>query len=258
MACWDPQQYLKFGDIRTRPSRELVAAVRLDAPRTIIDLGCGPGNSTAGLAARWPAAAIVGLDGDAAMIAAAKRDHPRIDWQTGDITAWAQGSDKSYDLVFTNAALQWVPDHAALYPALLSRVTPGGALAVQVPENTQAPGQVALRELAASPEFRADIGPAPVRDWHVLPAADYYNMLAPLARHVDLWRTEYLQVLSGDNPVVDFYRGSALRPYLERLPAGRRAAFLEAFTARMRAAYPRRADGATLFPFMRLFVIAYR
>jgi trans-aconitate 2-methyltransferase len=256
MPTWNAGQYLRFADERTRPCRDLAAAVALEAPRRVVDLGCGPGNSTAVLAARWPDAEIVGLDSSEAMIAAARGDAPQRTWIVGDIATWT-GEARS-DLVFSNAALQWVRDHDAVYPRLLSQVAPGGALAVQVPYNLVAEAHEAMREVAARPAWRAHFGEK-VREWHVHPAAFYYDLLSPLATRIDLWETEYLHVMPDAAAIVEWYKGTGLRPFLDRLPEeADRQRFLGDYLEAVTAAYPARRDGRVLFPFRRLFLIAYR
>jgi trans-aconitate 2-methyltransferase len=261
MPTWNAAQYLRFADERTRPCRDLAAALALEAPRRIIDLGCGPGNSTAVLAARWPDAETSGLDSSEAMILAARRDAPQRTWAVGDIGTWKAPEEAPFDLVFSNAALHWVPDHDALYPRLLAQVSPGGALATQVPNNMGAAAHEAMREIAARPAWRAHF-PVPVREWRVHPASFYYDLLAPLAARIDIWETEYLHVLPGPEAIVEWYKGSGLRPFLDALPdEGDRQRFLDDYLQAVTAAYPARQaplGGHVLLPFRRLFVIAYR
>jgi trans-aconitate 2-methyltransferase len=255
VPTWNADQYLRFADERTRPCRDLAAAVALAAPRRIVDLGCGPGNSTAVLAARWPAAEIVGLDSSDAMIAAARRDAPERTWILGDIASW---TGDPFDLVFSNAALQWVPDHARVYPRLLAQVAPGGALAVQMPCNFDASAHEAMRAIAARPEWRHHFSGG-VREWHVHPAPFYYDVLAPHASRVDLWETEYFHVMPGPAAIVEWYKGTGLRPFLDPLPdEAARQRFLADYLDAVTTAYPSQSDGRVVFPFRRLFVIAYR
>lgn len=267
MPTWDPQQYLRFGDERTRPCRDLVARIALDAPSRIVDLGCGPGNSTDILAQRWPTATLVGVDSSADMIASARQAHethahhaatPRFTWTVGDITTWARGETTTYDLVFSNAALQWVPDHATLYPRLFDHVAEGGALAVQVPDNFGAAAHRAMREIAASPAWRSRFPTEGVREWYVHDLTFYYDLLAPRASRIDAWTTEYLHVLPSAEAIVEWYRGSGLRPFLDALSAADRDAFVEEFRQVMRAAFTPRSDGRVVFPFRRFFLIAYQ
>lgn len=254
MPSWQSGQYLKFAGERTQPAVDLAGRIALAAPRRVIDLGCGPGNSTAVLAARWPGAALTGLDSSPAMIAAAQRDFPNGRWLTGDIATWT--ADAPWDVVFSNAALQWVPDHAALLPRLLTQVAPGGVLAVQMPANFDAPAHRLMRELGATAKWRRHFPAAP-REWAVQDAAFYYDLLAPLTARFDLWHTDYLHVMPGPEAIIEWYQGTGLRPWLDALPGdAERADFLADYGALIAAAFPRRPDGRVLFPFRRLFFIA--
>jgi trans-aconitate 2-methyltransferase len=283
MPSWDSALYLKFNRERTQPSRDLAARIELAAPARAIDLGCGPGNSTAVLAQRWPGAAITGLDSSAAMLAQARAQFPQGNWIEGDIAHWARAADAPrlagpamtppaageaagetagegdrFEVVFSNAALQWVPDHLPLLPRLLGRVAPGGALALQVPANLDAPPHRVLRELAASAAWR-EFFVTPPRAWHVHAPEAYYDVLARHAARIDLWTTEYFHVLENLDGVVEWYRGTGLRPWLEALPdEATRARFLGAYRARLVPYFGARVDGRVLFPFRRLFVIAYK
>jgi trans-aconitate 2-methyltransferase len=260
MPTWDSTQYLRFAHERTQPSIDLTARLTLPAPARIVDLGCGPGNSTAVLAQRWPAAALAGVDNSPDMLATARRDFPRIGWQEADITTWASehAGKNRFDLIFSNAALQWVPDHAKVIPRLLAGVAPGGALAFQMPHSLEAPHQRCIRELAAAPAWRTRFVRPPV-SWHVEPPGFYYDALAPHAAKVDLWLTDYLHQLDGPADVVAWHRGTGLRPFLESLPDDRaRDEFLRDYLATITPHYPRRADGRVLMAFRRIFVIAYR
>jgi trans-aconitate 2-methyltransferase len=259
MPTWNADQYLKFANERTQPSRDLVARIALDAPGTIIDLGCGPGNSTQIVTQRWPEAAVSGLDSSPAMIQAARRDYPGQDWAVGDITEWASAAGPAFDLVFTNAALQWVGDHDALYPALLGRVAPGGALAVQVPANREAPSQRAIREVAHADRWRPHFPADGVREWRVQSAGFYYDCLVGRAAHLDIWYTDYVQVMDSTAAIVEWYKGTGLRPFLDALASDElRERFLADYLAALGPHYPPQADGKVLFPFRRLFLVAYR
>jgi len=256
MPSWNADQYLRFAAERTRPCRDLVAAIDLETPQRIIDLGCGPGNSTSVLANRWSGAEIVGLDNSEAMIAAARKDAPGRTFVVGDIGSWS--ADAPFDLVFSNASLQWVDDHAALYPRLLSFVGAGGAMAAQVPCNMNSPAHEVMREMAQSPEFKTFLGDD-VRQWHVHEPAFYYDVLAPHASYVDIWTTEYQHILPNAAAIVEWYKGTGLRPFLDRLPdAAMRARFIEVYEENITRAYPARPDGRVILPFQRLFVVAYR
>jgi trans-aconitate 2-methyltransferase len=252
---WDPTRYLSFGDERTRPALDLLARVPLTDAARVADLGCGPGNSTALLAERWPEAAIIGVDSSPEMLAKARASGVRATWLQADIAAWAP--DRPLDLIYSNAALHWLGDHAALLPRLQSQLRAEGVLAVQMPRNFAAPSHALLRETAANGPWAGHL--AGILDERPVAAPEwYYDLLAPLTRELDIWETEYLHVLEGDDPVLRWSRGTALRPLMEALDAEQFAAFEAAYAARLRAAYPRRPDGRTLFPFRRLFIIAQR
>lgn len=256
MPSWDSSQYLRFANERTQPAMDLAARIAVRAPARIIDLGCGPGNSTAVLAGRWPDAAVTGLDLSATMLASAREEFPRLRWVQGDIAQWS--GEAPYEVVFSNAALQWVPSHAREFPRLFGQVAPGGALAVQMPANFDAPPHRLMREVAALPSWR-DHFATPPREWHVHPAEFYYDVLRPLAAKVELWTTEYVHVLEGIDGVIEWYRGTGLRPWLDALPDdATRRAFLGAYRARLVPYFSPRSDGRVLFPFRRLFLIAYR
>jgi len=256
MPTWNPAQYLKFTDERTQPCRDLVARIAVAQPRRIVDLGCGPGNSTAVLAERWPDARITGVDHSADMIRAAREKYPKVAWQQVDLADWT--ASEPVDLVFSNAALQWVGDHARLIPHLFEQVAPAGALAWQVPCNMDAPAHQIMRDLTASFEWRGHFAET-VREWHVHEPAFYYDLLAPHAARLDLWRTEYLHVMESPAAIVEWYKGTGLRPFLDRLtsPADQER-FLGDYLHEIERAYPRQPDGRVLFPFHRQFVIAYK
>ncbi len=252
---WDPAQYLTFADQRTRPALDLLARVRLAAPGRIVDLGCGPGNATALLAARWPDAALTGIDSDPAMLERARASEVRASWQQADIAEWQAAAP--VDLLFSNACLQWLPDHGRLLPRLVEQLAPGGMLAVQMPANFVAPSHALMRALAAEPPFAQALAgvlraePVHAPEW-------YYGCLAGRAATLDLWTTEYLQALTGPDPVLRWVRSTALRPVKDALDAASFARFEAAYAERLRAAYPARPDGVTLFPFRRLFLVARR
>ena len=261
MPSWDSAQYLSFASESTQPSIDLVARIALDAPKRVVDLGCGPGNSTAVVGRRWPNAQIAGVDNSAAMLAAARRDFPQWTWRESDLTAWAeragQPDGETYDLIFSNAAFQWVPAHGALLPRLFEAVAPGGALAFQIPHSLEAPHQLCIRDLAASAAWQRRFVRPPV-SWHVEPPGFYYDALAPRAARIELWLTDYLHVLDGPEAIVEWHRGTGLRPFIDQLPdEAARAEFLRDYLATITPHYPRQADGRLLMPFRRMFCIAY-
>jgi trans-aconitate 2-methyltransferase len=252
---WSPERYLAFADQRTRPAVDLLARVPLQRPERAVDLGCGPGNSTRLLAKRWPAADVIGIDSSGDMLASAGQSGIRATWVEADLAAWAP--QHAPDLIFSNAALHWVGGHETLLPRLLECVRPGGVLAVQMPRNFEAPSHTLLRATAASGPWADRL--AEVLDWRPVATPEwYYDLLAPQAAALDIWETVYLHVLEGDDPVLRWTRSTALRRIVQALDEADCAAFEAAYAARLRAAYPRRADGRTLFAFRRLFIVAQR
>ncbi len=249
MASWDQAQYLKFEAERTRPARELLARVRVEAT-TAVDLGCGPGNSTALLCERWPSARVVGVDNSSDMLARARQDLPEVEFLDGDVAGYRPA--QPVDVLFANAVFQWVPDHATLLPALLHCVKPGGALAFQVPDNLTEPTHRLMRELPG-PWSAATRALQPRT--HVGAASFYFDLLAPFGE-VDIWRTTYQHVMPDAEAIVEWVKGTGLRPYLEVVPD--REAYLRAYTAAIDAAYPSHHGGARLFSFPRLFVVVHR
>jgi trans-aconitate 2-methyltransferase len=250
MPTWNAHQYLKFADERIRPCKDLVSRIGIADPRRIVDLGCGPGNSATVLAERWPNADIAGVDNSSAMIDVARREQAGRNWIASDIWDWTRTEPSRFDLVFSNAALHWVPDHAALYPRLLGSVAEGGTLAVQIPADFNALPHQLMRELAP-PNVHAN-------EWHCHEPSFYYDVVAPHARVVDIWESVYQHVLPDSDAIVEWYKGSGMRPFLEAMTSdAQREEFMARYTQRIREAYPVRPDGKVLFPFRRLFLIAY-
>lgn len=246
---WNPQTYLAFADERTRPAAELLARVPAENPARVIDLGCGPGNSTALLRSRWANAHIEGLDSSPDMLAQAKKAGVAAGWIEADVATWE--ASQPYDVIFSNATYQWIGDHYALLPRLISGVRKGGTFAFQVPHNQDAPSHALMRETANGwPQL------AGVREISVLTPHDYYAILKPHAQTVDIWETEYLHTLSGDDAVYHWVSGTGLRPFVQALSGLDRDAFIAAYKEKLHAAYPTRDDGTTLFPFKRLFCVA--
>ena len=250
---WDPEHYLRFGDERLRPALDLLARVPHPGPARVVDLGCGSGSAMPALRSRFPGAALRGVDGSAEMLAKARA--AGFDTEQADIAAWAPADPA--DVLFSNAALHWLPGHAALFPRLLGRLAPGGVLAVQMPHMHAAPVRAAQDRLAAEGPWArllAGVTSAPA----VADAAWYYDLLAPRTAALDIWTTEYLHVLRGEDPVARWALGSSLRPYMDALEGEPelREGFLAAYASEMRRAYPPQADGAVLLPFRRLFILA--
>ena len=253
MPTWDASLYLKFSAERTRPALDLVARVPDVGVARVADLGCGPGNSTAVVRARWPAAHVTGVDSSPAMIAAATEAHSAGRWVLADLTTFAE---TGFDLVFSNAALQWVPDHARVFPHLLGLVRPGGVLAVQVPLHHRSRLHALIAAVADRPAWRDRLAAAKAL-LGMEPPEFYYDVLRPHAASVDVWATEYQHPTADAAAVIEWIRGTGLRPYLEALADDReRADFTAALQAEVEAAYPLRSDGRILFPYTRLFVVA--
>lgn len=259
VPTWNAEQYLKFGDERAQPCRDLIARIALSKPRSIVDLGSGPGNSASLLAGRWPAAEITGIDNSEEMIAVARKTHPAGKWLQGDITRWATEGGQSFDLVFANASLQWVPDHERVFPRLLARVAPSGAFAAQMPSNLDEPAMWIPREMAASERWRRWFPKGFVDNWWVHGLPFYYEALAPHAERLDLWQTRYFHIFADAGAIAEWYKGSGLRPFLEAIsePADREK-FMAEYLDGLRQHYRPQPDGKVLFPFRRIFLIAYR
>ena len=253
MPSWDEAQYLKFADERTRAARELLARVPLGHPAHVVDLGCGPGNSTALLHERWPDARVVGVDSSPEMLARARRDLPGLTFELGDVRGYAPA--QPVDVFFANAVLQWVPEHGSLLQQLLASLAPSGALAVQMPCNFDEPSHRLMREVPGPWSTR--IAGVSARAG-VARAAVYYDLLAPTAATVDVWQTTYEHVMADAPAIVEWLKGTGLRPYLEALAPDMRADYLAAYTDAIDAAYPARSDGKRLFSFPRLFLVAVR
>jgi trans-aconitate 2-methyltransferase len=251
MPSWDADRYLSFEDDRTRPARDLLARVPDVGPSYVVDVGCGPGNSTRLLVERWPEAVVVGIDSSPEMLAKARGDLPGAEFVEADLRDWTP--PRQVDVVFSNATLQWVDDHPSILARLVSWLAPGGVMAVQMPANFDAPSHVSMRQVAARSRWRSRLEGA-LREAPVAAPQDYYEWLAPFGQ-VDIWRTEYFHTLHGDDPVFDWVSGTGLRPVLDRLDDGDAAAFSAEYSEELRKAYPRRADGTTLFPFRRIFLV---
>jgi trans-aconitate 2-methyltransferase len=250
---WDPQQYMKFGAERTRPAAELLARVPLASPQRVIDLGCGPGNSTALFIERWPDADVTGMDSSPEMIAQAKKSGVNAMFEVGDIVAWS--AKEPFDVVYSNATLQWVSDHAHLLPRLMNAVADGGVFAFQVPCNFGEPSHTLLYELAQSGPWAAKLKNRRDRA-AVLKAGAYFDILEPLSKSLDIWETTYMQVLDGDDAVFHWMSGTGLRPFSNALQGEERETFLAEYKRRLAHAYPMRKSGKTLYPFQRLFCVA--
>jgi trans-aconitate 2-methyltransferase len=253
---WSARQYLKFEDERTRPPRDLLAQVLLQSPRRVVDLGCGPGNSTELLLARYPDAEVTGLDSSPDMLRQARERLPKCTFEQADLSSWRPR--ERTELLFANAVFQWVPDHPAVLARLVESLPEGGVLAVQMPDNTDEPALALMREVAGSGPWASTLAAAGAARDDLPTPADYYDLLRPLCSHLDIWHTVYNHVMAGPQGVVEWFKGSALRPFLDALDGGAREAFLADYTARIAKAYPARYDGKALLRFPRLFIVAVR
>ncbi len=252
---WDPNVYLSFEVERTRPAIELLARVPNGSPANIADLGCGPGNSTALLVARWPHARIEGIDSSPDMLDEAAESGVRATWCQADIADW--NPQHKVDVIFANAAFQWVADHRILLPRLMSFLDQGGTLAFQVPRNFDEPCHRLLHAVAQDGPWAPKLNG--VRDWwNVCAPDDYFSTLEPHSARIDIWETRYLQVLDGEDAIFRWMSGTGLRPFAAALKGAERDAFLAEYKSRLAEAYPMRASGKTLYPFQRLFCVAVR
>ena len=254
MSDWSAGDYLRFEDERTRPARDLLAALRLRRARRVVDLGCGPGNSTELLVERFPEAEVSGLDSSPAMLDEARRRLPGRTFVEADLATWAP--EPGTDLLFANAVFQWLPDHPAVLRRLLAALPQGGALAVQMPDNLAEPSHRLMLEAAAELGLASRLAAAARPP---LPApALYYDLLRPLSARLDLWRTTYHHPIENAAGIVQWVRSTGLKPFLDRLDGAERAQYLGAYEARLAQAYPPRADGRVLLRFPRLFLVAER
>jgi trans-aconitate 2-methyltransferase len=251
--AWDPKTYLKFDAERTRPAAELLARIAMEAPKRVVDLGCGPGNSTALLAAHWPDADLEGVDSSPEMLAEASQSKIKSRWTEADIATWQASAPR--DVIFSNATFQWLGDHKTLLPRLISFVAPGGVLAFQVPRNFTEPCHTLIHAVAKNGPWAAKL--VNVRDWwNVLEPEEYFRVLETHAAAIDIWETRYVQVLAGDDPVYRWMMGTGLRPFANALEGKERENFLEEYRRQVALAYPREKSGVTLYPFQRLFCVA--
>lgn len=258
LATWDPRQYERFAAERDRPARDLLTRLPADLePAEIWDLGCGPGRQAAGLKRHYPRARVQGLDSSAEMIDQARGLRDDVDWRVGDIANWRPKVPS--DLILANASLHWLPDHEILFPRLAAALSAGGVLAVQMPHGNETRHHGVLRQVAGHGPW-AEVLATVERKRPLLAAEAYHDLVSPLCSSVDVWTTTYLHALTGADPVLEWLKGAALRPYLSRLSngTGSETAFLAALAEALSRAFPPRRDGTTLLPFPRLFLVARR
>jgi trans-aconitate 2-methyltransferase len=253
---WSASQYLQFEDERTRPARNLLAAVPNTSPRDVIDLGCGPGNSTQLLADCYPDANVTGMDSSPNMIAQARQAMPEARFELGNIDDWHP--EHGYDVIFSNAVMQWLHNHETLFPRLVEHLNPGGTLAIQMPDNLAEPSHIAIREVARSGAWSDRMKAADDSHTDVLSTIEYYGALSGICSRVDIWRTVYNHPMQGADAIVDWFVGSRLRPYLAQLDADEKTEFLAQYRRLIEKSYPSQPDGRTLLAFPRLFIVATR
>jgi trans-aconitate 2-methyltransferase len=251
--AWDPAQYRKFSGHRLRPAVDLLGRVPLEEPEAVVDLGCGEGAATRLLRERWPRAELTGVDSSAEMLEVAARELPGVHWKKADIGTWKP--PVPVEIIFSNAALHWLEDHTALFLHLADAINPGGVMAVQMPRNFAAPSHTLITDVALGGPWRERLTPL-LRPEPVGTPEFYYDLLASRVTHLDIWETEYSQVLEGENPVAEWTKGTWLRPLLAALGDEERPLFDSEYRRRVAEAYPRRKDGRTLYPFRRLFIVA--
>jgi trans-aconitate 2-methyltransferase len=254
---WKPEVYLNFAAYRARPVADLLPRINPPDQGMLYDLGCGPGNVTVQLKARWPGRTVIGVDSSPEMLDTARAKHAKegVAFERGDIATWKASPPAA--LVFANAALHWVPDHETLFPHLARNLMPGGILAVQMPVGQRAPYHTCIAEIAAAPQWRDKLAKAHPQT-APLPAPVYYELLAPLMEDIDIWETDYRHVLHGEDPVAAWAAGTTLVPYTSLLEKTEAAALTAAYAKAVRAAYPPQSDGRTIFTMRRIFVVARR
>lgn len=257
MLDWNPALYRRYEDERTRPAQELLARVPLAAATRVVDLGCGPGNSTELLVQRFPDAGVIGIDNSEAMLVSARKRLPEVRFALSNIATWAP-QDQAPDLIYANAALQWVPDHATLIPRLFAALAPGGVLAIQMPDNRQEPTHRLMRAVAAEAPWAESIGDADRLRTELLGIGGYYDLLAPVAEKVDVWHTVYQHPMASAAAIVEWVRGTGLKPFVDRLLPELQASYLAEYERRVSEAYPARADGKRLLAFPRMFIVAQK
>ncbi|WP_347904561.1 trans-aconitate 2-methyltransferase [Pseudomonas purpurea] len=254
---WSAKQYVAFENERTRPARDLLAAIPDIDARSVIDIGCGPGNSTELLVQRFANATVRGLDSSPDMLEAARKRLPGVRFDTADIAAWNESGP--FDVILANAVFQWLPDHATLLPSLVARLTPGGSLAIQMPDNLDEPAHRLMREVAANGPWASKLAGVAGQRTTLDDANTYYSMLCSCSSRVDVWRTTYHHPLAGGaSAVVEWFKGSGLRQFLEPLDEAEQAQYLKQYLAALEPHFPVLADGSVLLPFPRLFIVATR
>ncbi len=258
MLDWNPALYRRYEDERTRPAQELLARVPLASASRVLDLGCGPGNSTELLTKRFADAEVIGIDNSQAMLKTATERLHQARFVFGDIATWQPDAGQAPDLIYANAALQWVPDHALLLPRLFAALAPGGVLAVQMPDNRDEPTHRLMRQVASEAPWATPIGDVSALRADLLTLDAYYDLLAADAAYVDVWRTAYQHPMASAHAIVEWLSSTGLKPFVERLPADLQLTYLAEYERRIAAAYPVRTNGKLLLAFPRLFIVAQK
>ena len=255
VSDWNPAQYLRYGNERLRPALDLISRIPVESPETVYDLGCGTGTITGILQERWPNAQVTGVDSSASMLERTRDVETGVYWQHADLNDWQP--EIPADVVYSNAALHWLDGHEQLFPLLMDAVKPGGVLAVQMPENFSAPSHTSIGDTVREGRWRERLAPIQ-REQPVAEPSFYYDLLSPLSKSIDMWETTYMHILEGEDPVVEWTKGTMLRPLLDNLSEKDGAEFLRSYTEKVAEAYPCRPDGKTVLPFKRLFIVAVK
>ena len=253
MTDWNPTQYLRYGNERIRPALDLMGRINLDSAEIIYDLGCGTGTITGILKERWSQAAVTGVDSSPNMLERTQDVQSGVMWEHADLNKWVPSEPA--DLIYSNAAFHWLDGHDALFPRLMSFLKDGGVLAVQMPENWNAPSHSNIAATARESKWAERLVPHLMEN----PVADpnfYYDMLSPLSTSLDMWESIYMHILNGDDPVVEWTKGTVLPPLLSHLPEEEHEEFISSYGMKVSKAYPKRSDGKTILPFRRLFMVA--
>ncbi len=253
-ASWNPEQYLRFQGERLQPALDLIARLHHPAPQTVFDLGCGTGSGTDILRTRFPDARITGVDSSPDMLKKARAQASGADFVQADLANWT--ADRPADVIFSNAALQWLPDHTKLFPHLFAQLAPGGVFAVQMPAMHDEPLRRLQPETAAAGPWAAKLRQQ-IKAAHRIEKPEFYrDLLAPRAQAFEMWETIYWHALKGEDAAVQWAMGTSLRPYMDALEEPERSAFIRAYADAVRPHYPCRSDGVTLLPFRRFFLLA--
>lgn len=255
MTDWNPAQYLRYGSERLRPALDLMSRIDFESPETVYDLGCGTGTITGILQERWPEAKVTGVDSSASMLERTRDLETGVYWQHSDLNDWQPESPA--DVVYSNAALHWLDDHEQLFPRIMDAVKPGGVLAVQMPENFGAPSHTSIADTVREGPWRERLAPFQ-REHPVAEPSFYYDLISQMSSSVDMWETTYMHILEGEDPVVEWTKGTMLRPLLDNLSDEEGVAFLKSYTEKVAKAYPHSANGKTVLPFKRLFIVAVK